>query len=357
MSTLSEISEILTMKFVGDGNLHISGLAEPKLAKETELALAMDKKFVGDLEQTNARVALVLEGTDWKKFGLQGALLVSGSRTALSEITGLFEDPLDIAPGIHPTAIISKTARLGKNVSIGPFSVISAGVKIMQNSVILSHVYIGKKVKLGKGSVIHAGARIGSKVKIGNHFICHPNAVVGSDGFSFVAPITRTDEKIQKETNSKTENKQVSYPRIASIGSVDIGNDVEIGASSTIDKGTIANTKIGNGTKLDNLVHVAHNVEIGNHCLLCGQVGVAGSAKIGNRVILGGQVGIADHVTVGDSCIVAGKSGVSSNIPAGQFMMGNPAMKIENNIAAYKSLRRLPRIIKQIQNLQKTILR
>ena len=148
-----------------------------------------------------------------------------------------------------------------------------------------------------------------------------------------------------------------SYARIASLGSVLIGNQVEIGAGSTIDRGTIENTKIGNGTKIDNLVHLAHNVSIGNNCLLCGQVGIAGSATIGDRVVLGGQVGVADHISIGSDSIIAGKSGVSSNVPKGRFMMGNPAMKIENNIESYKLFRRLPRILKKIENLHKFVLK
>ena len=356
MMNLKEISEALAIPFVGDGEITILGPAEPRSAKKTDLALAMDKKFFADLKKSKAKAAILMIGTDWKELGLSGALIVDNSRYALSKITTLFQEPIDFISGIHPTAIVSKTVSLGKNVSIGPFSVIRGGTKIAENSIILSHVYIGHNVDLGNNGLIHPGVRIGSKVKIGDRFICHQNAVIGCDGFSFVSPIATKQEGGKGESNNNNDSNNFSHDRIASLGGVYIGDDVEIGASCAIDKGTIESTRIGNGTKLDNMVHIGHNVTIGNDCLLCGQVGIAGSAKIGNQVILGGQVGIADHISVGDSCIIAGKSGVSSNVPKQQFMMGNPAMKIENNIETYKSLRRLPRILKQIQKLQKVVL-
>jgi len=357
MFTLKKISKALSMPYSGDGSLSISSPAEPKDALETHLALAMESQFFDDLKNSKAKVALLINGTDWRALGLEGALFVDRSKYALSIVNDFFEKPIDFYLGIHSTALISDSAIIEKGVSIGPFSIIGDFVHIKENSKISSHVSIGNSVIIGRDALIHVGVRIGPNVKIGDRFICHSNAVLGSDGFSFVAPDSRGADDARKNRNPEEISKVNNYVRVASLGAVTICDDVEIGAGTTVDRGTVRNTKIGSGTKLDNMVHLGHNVSIGENCLLCAQVGIAGSSQIGDRVVLGGQVGIADHISIGENTIVAGKSGVSSNVAKGQFMMGNPAMKIENNIASYKSLRRLPRILKRIEQLQKSLLK
>ena len=357
MITLKKLSELLSIPYEGDGTLLLSGPAEPKNALEDQLALALNEKFCSDLKVSNAKVALLIEGTNWQELGLSGVLLVKNPRYALAQVNALFEEPFIAASGVHATAIVSDGVIIGTNVSIGPFTVIGSGSQIKDNSMIASHVFIGTNVIIGKDSLIHSGVRIGSKVSVGDRFMCHSNTIIGSDGFSFVSPEGGGVEQARKDKSIKENFKASHYVRIASLGSVVIGDDVEIGAGSTIDRGTVVDTEIGSGTKLDNLVHVGHNAIIGENCLLCGQVGIAGSVKIGDRVVLAGQVGVADHVSIGSDSIVAAKSGVSSNVAEGRFMMGNPAMKMENNIASYKLFRRLPRILKKIEDLQRTVLR
>ena len=357
MWTLKEISQALSIPFKGNGYLPISGPSEPGLSSETSIAVATDSKFFEDLRSGKAKAAVVLEGVDWKSLGLEGVLIVKRSRYALSMINSFFEVPLDLNEGVHPSAIISMDADLGENVIIGAFSIVGANSKIGCNTIIANHVTIGSNVEIGQNSLIHHGVRVGERVKIGNRFICQANSVIGSDGFSYVSPEGGGVEDIKDLDNKGTKNRINGYARIASLGSVLVGDDVEIGSACTIDRGTLSDTRIGSGSKLDNLVHIAHNVNIGTNCLLCGQVGIAGSACIGDRAVLGGQVGVADHVKVGEDSIVAGKSGVSSNVPPSQFMMGNPAVKIENNISSYKALRRLPRLYKKIQELEKFMLR
>ncbi len=356
MLTLKEISESLSMPFQGDGTILISGPAEPRSASKTQLALAMSESYMEDLKTGKARTALLIDGTNWKDLGLEGALFVKRARYAVAQVNTLFEDTDVLWKGIHARAEIDRNAKLAKGVSVGPFTVISSDVKINENCVIGSHVFIGKGTSIGKGALIHPGVKIGPNVLIGDGFICHPNAVIGADGFSFVSPEVGGVEQARKEGSLIGVKRVNHYVRIASLGSVIVGHDVEIGAGSIIDRGTIESTQVGNGTKLDNLVHLAHNVSVGENCLLCGQVGVAGSAKIGDRVVLGGQVGVSDHISIGSDSIVAGKSGVSSNVPNGRFMMGNPAIKIDNNIQSYKVFRRLPKILKKIDQLEKAIL-
>ena len=357
MLTLKEISEYLSLPVDGDETILISGPAEPKNASKNQLALAMDDKFLGDIKLGNAKTALLLEGSDWKSLNLEGALFVKRSRYAVAQVNNLFEEHVVEWIGVHDNAIVSKTAKLATNVSIGPFSLINSEVEIKKNAKIGSHVFIGKGVSIGENAIIHSGVKIGPNVVIGDNLICHPNAVIGADGFSFVSPDGGGVEEARKRGHLLGVGQINHYVRIASLGSVIVGDDVEIGAGSIIDKGTIGTTRVGNGTKLDNLVHIGHNVSIGDNCLLCGQVGIAGSAVIGDRVVLGGQVGVADHISIGCDSIVAGKSGVSSNVPKGQFMMGNPAMKMKNNIESYKLFRRLPTLIKKIQNLEQVILK
>lgn len=355
--TLKEISELLSIPYEGDGTISLSGPAEPRNASASQLALALSDKFFGDLKESSAKVALLPSGTDWQDFGLSGVLLVEKPKYALARVNSLFEEPLARQLGVHATAVLAEGVKLGKNVSIGPFCVIGSEVQIKDNSTISNHVFIGNNAIIGKDALIYSGVRIGSKVYVGDRFICHSNSIIGSDGFSFVSPDGGGVEQARKKNGNMDGIFKINgYVRVASLGSVKIGNDVEVGAGSAIDRGTIVDTKIGDGTKLDNLVHIGHNAIIGDNCLICGQVGIAGSAKIGDRVVLAGQVGVADHVSIGSDTIVAAKSGVSSNVPEGRFMMGNPAMKIENNIESYKLFRRLPRILKKIEHLHKSVL-
>jgi UDP-3-O-[3-hydroxymyristoyl] glucosamine N-acyltransferase len=357
MFNLREISVALNIPFEGSGDIEIVGLSEPESAQHNQIAVALNKYFEKKLISSDARVALVLRGMDWRRCGLDGVLVVENSRYGLSQINGFFEKKIFLNKGVHSSAIISKTAKIGRNVSIGAFSVIGDKCEIGDGSRIFDNVTISEEVVIGNSALLYSGTRIGPRVKIGDDFICHFNSVIGSDGFSFASPGFSGLEKSNLVKDLGTTPTDIKHFRIASLGSIRIGNDVELGASVNVDRGTISNTEIGDGTKIDNLVHIGHNVKIGNNCLICGQVGIAGSALIEDRVVLGGQVGIADHVRVGHDTIVAGKSGVSSNVPSGRFMMGNPAVKMENNIESYKALRRLPRLVRKIEELQKLLLR
>jgi UDP-3-O-[3-hydroxymyristoyl] glucosamine N-acyltransferase len=190
---------------------------------------------------------------------------------------------------------------------------------------------------------------------IGDRFICQPGAVVGSDGFSFVTPEKSGVEAVRETLGARDDADPQSWTRIHSLGAVRIGDDVEIGANACIDRGTIRDTEIGTGTKLDNLVHVGHNVRIGRDCLLCGQVGIAGSAIIGDRVVLGGQCGVSDNIFVGDDVIAGGATKIFTNAPAGRVLLGSPAMKMETNVEAWKNIRRLPRLFRDVAALRRTV--
>ena len=200
--------------------------------------------------------------------------------------------------------------------------------------------------------------KIGSDVSIGERFIAQPGAVVGSDGFSFVtqeeSAVEIARESLGKAKISENDN---AWLRIYSLAGVVLGDDVEVGANSTIDRGTVRDTRLGNNVKTDNLSQIGHNVSIGDNCLICAQVGIAGSSQVGKNVVLGGQTGVSDNISIGDNVITGGATKVLSNVPAGKIMLGYPATSMDKQIESYKAFRRLPKLLKQISELQKTILK
>ncbi len=354
--TVKQIAEALNAVAVGDLGLRLSGPAQPELAGADSLALAMDPKFLPALAEGAARVAVVPENTDWQALGLAAAIFAPNPRYVLSGVNRIFEHPIEAPAGIHPTAIVSESAKIGENAAIGAFVTIEAGVVIGKNARILSHSSVATGAQIGDDCLLYQGVRIGARVVIGDRFLAQPNAVIGGDGFSFVNPDPGAVEAARAGRQPSADQIQtLGFARINSLGSVRIADDVEVGGGTVIDRGTIVDTVIGTGSKLDNLVQIGHNVQVGAHCLICAQVGIAGSAVISDRVVLAGQVGVADHVTVGSNVVAAGKSGISSNVPPNRFVMGNPAIKAELNVESYKAYRRLPRLVAKVENLQKQV--
>jgi UDP-3-O-[3-hydroxymyristoyl] glucosamine N-acyltransferase len=349
--SIAEIAAALGADAEGDLDLRVSGAAEPATAGPQHLALAMDPKYAGGIAQGAALAALVWTGADWRAMGLKAAIFAPRGRLAMAGLSRMMDAGPQIALGVHPMVIVDASAQIGAGAAIGPFVVIGAGVKIGENARIASHVSIAEGAEIGSDALIMAGARIGARVIIGDRFICQPGAVIGSDGLSFVTPEKSGVEEIRETLGQRGDIHAQSWTRIHSLGSVQIGDDVEIGANCAIDRGTIRNTTIGSGTKFDNLVHVAHNVQIGRDCMICGQVGIAGSARIGDRVVLAGQCGINDNIFVGDDVICGGSTKVFTNAPAGRVLLGYPAVKMETHIEMQKALRRLPRLAARVAAL------
>ena len=352
---LQDIAAALEAELFGDGALVVTGAAEPAMAGPDDLALAMDPKFRDGLGSGKARAAIVWDGADWQALGLEAAIVVPRARYAMSGLTRLMDAGPEIAPGIHPSAVIDPSAEIGEGAAIGPFVVIGARVRIGPRARIASHVSIAEDAVIGADALIHPGCRIGARVVIGDRLIAQPGAVVGADGFSFVTPEKSRVEEARASLGAATEAVNTSWTRIHSLGSVEIGNDVELGANSCIDRGTIRSTTVGNGTKLDNLVHIGHNCEVGDDVLLCGQVGIAGSTRIGHRVVLGGQVGVGDNLTVGDDVVAGGATKILAKVPAGRVVLGYPAMKMEQYIQASQNWRRLPRVMEDVRALKKAV--
>lgn len=354
-ATLSQIAQALGARGAGDMTITVIGASEPASATKDQIALAMSEKYAAGLAQGAARVALLWEGADWQALGLEGAVFVTRPRLAMAGLSQAFDPGPEIAQGVHPMAVIDLSAQIGAGAAIGPFVVIGRDVVIGENARIASHVSISEGAQIGDNALILQGVKIGARVNIGHNFIAQPGAVLGSDGFSFVTPEESGVEEIRKTLGQRDEIREQHWTRIHSLGTVEIGDDVEIGANATVDRGTIRGTKIGRGTKLDNMVHIGHNVEVGEDCLLCGQVGVAGSSRIGNRVVLAGQCGVSDNIFVGDDVIAGGGTKIFTNAPKGRVLLGSPAMKMETHVEAQKNIRRLSRLFAQVAELRETV--
>lgn len=352
--TIRLIAEALGASAFGNQDLEIDGLAEPALAGPRQLALAMAPKYAEGLACGGARAAVLGPDMDWQDYGLEAAIIVPRPRYALAGLTSTLDPGPLIAPGIHPTAVIDAGASIGIEAAIGPFVVIGAGVMVGARARIAAHVSIAEAARIGDDALLMQGVRIGSHVRIGDRFIAQPGAVVGGDGMSFVTPEPSTVEQV-REAMGQARAVDQSWTRIHSLGAVRIGDDVELGCNTCIDKGTIRDTVIGNGCKFDNLVHIAHNVQVGRDCLFAGQTGVAGSTVIGDRVVFGGQVGVGDNLTVGNDVVAGGASKILSSVPAGRAVLGYPAVKMETHVESYKATRRLPRLQKTVAELQKAV--
>jgi len=353
---LQDLAQALNGQAVGDIALPVTGACEPQDAAGSLLAIATTQSYVERLALGQARIALLAEGTDWQSLNLLGAVLVPRPRFALACLSQAFDHSWRPDPsGIHPQAFVEPGVEIGAGARIGAFCHIGSGVVLGENAWLGSHVTIAEGCVIGREATLMAGVRIGSGVRIGARFIAQPGAVIGADGFSFVTPERSAIENVRETLGNSKDAKPQPFARIHSLGSVVIGDDVELGANSCIDRGTIRDTQIGDGCKFDNLAQIGHNVKIGNNCMICAQVGIAGSSALGNNVVLGGQPGVSDNLFIGDNAITGGATKVLSNIPAGRVMLGYPAMKMEAQLEVYKNLRRLPRMLKDLSRLKKSL--
>ncbi len=356
--TLSEIAAALGLNAVGAAELRLTGLAEPQEAGPEHLALAMDRKYADALGRGQARAALLWPGADWQALGLEGAIFVERAGAVLPRLTALMDKGPMLGEGIHPEAVIDPGAEIGPGATIGAFAVIGPGVRIGPGARIAPHVSIAAGARIGADALLHAGVRIEREVVIGDRFIAQPNAVIGGDGFSFkVVEEASAVEKLRAGVSGGAEQPATvagsrRWARVASLGTVIIGDDVEVGAATTIDRGTIRATRIGDRCKLDNHIQIGHNVVLGSDCLLAAGTGIGGSSRLGDRVVLGGYCGVSDNVFIGDDVVAGGRTAVFSNVPGGRAIWGNPAVRLETQIAINKELRRLPRLAARLRALE-----
>ena len=350
--SIKDIAAALGAQAFGAVDRLITSVQEPASAGPDDLALAMDEKYAESLSSGNARAAMVWEGADWQAMGLEAAIVPKRARFAMAPLTALMDQGQGFSSGIHPSAVIDPTAELADDVSVGPLAVIGPRTKIGAGSVIGPQCYIGMDVTIGKDAYLREQVSIGARVRIGARFIAQPGAKIGGDGFSFTTAEKSDIEAVRESLGDQQETEAQSWTRIHSLGSVVIGNDVEIGAITTVDSGTIRDTVIGDGCKFDNMAQIGHNVRIGRDCMICGHVAVAGSTVVGNNVVLGGMTGVTDNIFIGDRVITGGATKILSNVPAGRVMLGYPATQMDKQLEIYKLIRRLPRLFRDVTALK-----
>lgn len=348
--TVADLARSLGAEAWGDVEAPVSGAAEPDAAAEGLIALAMAPAYAQALRP--GMVAMLAQGMDPAAFGLRAAIFAPRPRLAMAGLSRAFDKGPAIAPGIHPSAVIDPSAVIGADPSIGPLVVIGPGARIGPRARIAAQAGIGAGAVLGADAMILDGARLCAGVIAGDRLILQPGAVIGGDGFAFVTEQPSGVEVIRKNLGQRESFPDQPWHRIHSLGTVELGDDVEVGANSTIDRGTIRATRIGSGTKIDNLVQIGHNAEIGRNVLVCGQAGVAGSARIGDRVVLGGRAAVNDNIFVGNDVIAGGATLIWSNVPAGRVLLGDPAVKIETELELRRMIRRLPRLFARVSRLE-----
>ena len=331
---VSDVAAFLGGSVVGDPETMVSGIAGLTEAKPGDLSFLANPKYAPHLASTQASAVIVAEAVS----GVRTAqIVVANPDFAFAKLVSAYgPKPAHPAPGIHPTAMIGNNVRIGATPRIGAYAVIGDDSVLGDNVVIYPHVVLGAEVQVGSDSVLYANVAVRERCRLGQRVILQPWAVIGSDGFGYAL----LDGRHQK---------------IPQVGIVVIDDDVEVGANTTIDRARFGRTRIGAGTKIDNLVQIAHNVEIGSHALIVAQVGIAGSTRIGNYVVLGGQAGIVGHITIGDQAKISGQAGVSKNVPPRAELRGSPAMDFKAALAQEVSVRRLAGTQAQVKRLEERL--
>jgi UDP-3-O-[3-hydroxymyristoyl] glucosamine N-acyltransferase len=330
--TAAEIAQLLQGELVGDGSVLLNDFAPADRAQSGDLTFAENADYFARAEQSMAS-AIIVDGT----FASRKVLIrVANARIAFAKVMAVFFPEPVFHAGIHPTAVLASSARVDPSAHVGPYCVIGEKVEIGPKSVLQSGDHVGANCRLGEEVKLFPGVTLYPRTEIGNRVHIHSGTVVGSDGFGYVQ-----DDGIHR--------------KVPQIGNVIIQDDVEIGANVTIDRGALGPTLIGKGSKIDNLVQIAHNVVLGDHCLVISQAGIAGSTQLGNHVCLAGQVGLAGHLTIGDRASVAAQSGVMHNIPAGEKWFGYPAQPDGQAKRQMIALHHLPELLRRVAALEKKI--
>lgn len=330
----------------GDGSIFVARVVHPAIAQgASDLAFVLSPKEVSGLSDGKIVNAVVPAGIE--NLPTPNQIVVSRPRLVLAKLTELFERPVHVGPGIHPWTAIDPTVSIGEHASIGPFCRVGPNSRIGKYCRLVSNVNIGADVTIGDYTLLHAGVCIGDRCEIGDRVIIQPNATIGGDGFAFVTREPGSVESVRQTGEVRSFNTEII--RIHSLGNVVIENDVEIGAGTCVDRGTLGETRIGRGSKLDNLIQVGHNAMIGSDCLIVSQVGLGGSCSVGDRVVIGGQSGVPDHVTVGHDAVVHARSGIIGPVPEKAAMIGVPALPLRQFMDREVKMRRLPKLIKDLQ--------
>jgi UDP-3-O-[3-hydroxymyristoyl] glucosamine N-acyltransferase len=329
--TAAEIAQKLSGEVQGDAAISLTGFAPADRAQPGDLTFAENTEYFSRAEASAASAILVAGEVPASKKVL---IRVTNARVAFAKVLPLFFPEPVFAPAIHPTAVIAASARIDATAHIGPFCVVGEGAHLGARVVLRGGNHIGGGARLGEDTHLFPNVTIYDRTQIGRRVRIHSGTVIGSDGFGYVF-----DQGVHR--------------KVPQVGNVIIGDDVEIGANVTVDRGALGPTTIGKGTKIDNLVQIAHNVSIGDHSLVVAQVGIAGSTRLGNYVVLGGQVGVAGHLKIGNQVTIGAQSGVMHDIPDGAKFLGTPAMPDRQFKRQVLAVQQLPELIRRVRDLEK----
>lgn len=332
--TLAELAGLAGGRVSGDGSVEITGVASIDEAGPGDVTLLADPRHSGKLSGSKASAVIVPEGA--KPPSGVPCLVAKNPQLAFAHVLEALRPAERPGPGVSPRAEVHESAELGPGVHVGPFAVVGAGAKVGENTVVSAGVYIGPGATVGRDSLLHPGVAVRERCVLGDRVVVHCNTVIGSDGFGFA-------------------KDGVRYHKVPQTGTVRVGDDVEIGACVTIDRATLDETVIGRGTKVDNLVQIAHNVKVGEDTVIVAQVGISGSTTVGSRVQLAGQVGVVGHIEIGDDSMVGAKSGVTGKIPPRSGYSGIPAIPHREWLKAQSIYAKLPEMRAKIRELEKRL--
>lgn len=335
MPTLAQISQLLNCAVpVGSERVEICGIASIEEAGPREITYVASDQYLPLLESSRAAAAIVQRRMRAPDVWENRSLRVDDPELAVTKVLDLFAPPIPRPPaGVDPQASVSPSARLGAGAAIGPFVVIGENVQIGERTVVHAGIFIGENVTIGDDCELFPHVVIRERITIGHRVIIHAGTILGSDGFGY-----RWDGQ--------------RHQKIPQIGTVIIEDDVEIGSCVCIDRAKFGSTRIGAGTKIDNLVQIGHNVQIGPHCIIVGQAALAGSSRLGSGVVLGGQTAVRDHIRIGDGAMAAACSGVAEDVEPKTIVSGTPALPHRQSLREQAALRRLPDVVVQVRKLQ-----
>ena len=333
-----QISKIINGEIVGNAAVEVKSLAKIEEGKEGDLSFLANPKYTPHIYTSKASIVIVNKSFTADKDINTTLIKVEDAYASFSQLLELYNQMEFDKVGLSEKADVATNSIIGDDVYIGAFAFIGEGVTLEKHVKIYPNCYIGKNVTIKENTILFSGVRIYHDCVVGTNNIIHSGVIIGSDGFGFAA------------------NGNTNYKKINQIGNVVIGNNVEIGANSTIDRATMGSTIIGNGVKLDNLIQIAHNVEIGEHTVIAAQVGVAGSSKIGKDCMIGGQVAISGHLSIADQVKIAGQSGIASSIKEiGKIVQGPMAFDIKDFQRSYLIFKKLPEIYQTLNTIQKEL--
>lgn len=331
--TAFQIAEQVRGQVVGDGSVEITGLAPADRARPGDLTFAEKESYLTAAEQSNATAILV--GTDGP-LSKKVLIRVSNPRVAVAKLLPMFFPPDHYPPGVHPSATVAPSAQVDPTAHVGPNCVLGARVRVGAHSVLMGGNHVGRDSQIGEDVSLFPNVVVYAQCQIGHRVTIHAGTIIGSDGYGYVFDEGRHLKMLQ-------------------VGNVIIHDDVEIGANSAIDRAALGATVIGQGTKIDNLVHIAHNVVIGSHCLVMGQVGFAGSTRLGDYCVIASQSGIAGHLKLGRQATVGAKSGVMRDIPDRGTVLGIPAAPDKQTKRQWIALQQLPEMLRRMRELEKQV--